>query len=136
MASIEVKEYIDVGTGGPIDTVRYQFAKDAEFNLMIDDITLVKTELLASGVPLENVENKLLKCHSPLPKRSEDGVGFYMDLENLHTRYMLTANGHSSDWFVCDSVSQVNDVPVEIVDGDDKRSYSTSTKLGWNDDNS
>lgn len=129
MAQIKVTNYIDIGTGGPIDTTRYQFSKNSDFTKIIDDITKTKAELLADGVLPKNLLENLLKCTSPLPKLSEDGDGFYMDLENLYCRYKLTANGHESEWFEIEPVSQV-DVEVKVRDGDHEY-ITTSKKLGW-----
>lgn len=129
MAQIKVTEYIDIGTGGPIDKTQFQFSKDSGFTKIIDDITQTKAELLSKGVEPKDLLDRLLTCVSPLPKLPEDGDGFYMDLPALYGRYKLTANGHESDWFEVAPQSQL-EVEVKVRDGDNEY-ITTSKKLGW-----
>ena len=113
MAFIKLIDYIDVGSGGPIDHISYQVALDPEFTQIID-------ESLDNSVDLE-------VWHTPLPRL--DGPGFYNDLDKLYGRLKIHSNGFVSEWFDAPVESQLS-YPITITDGDTV-TETTTDDLGW-----
>jgi hypothetical protein len=115
MAYLKLIDFIDVGSGGPVDAVSWQVALDEEFTQIIDE-------------SLEDTEH-LEIWHTPLPKL--DGSGFYNDLDKVYGRLKIHANGHVSDWFKTPVASQLS-YPIKITDGDNIIE-TTTDELGWNE---
>ncbi len=118
MARMYLKDYIDVGSGGPITAIHYQVAKDPEFKLLIDE------KMKKDG--------DLREWVTPLPKRPEDGEGFYKDLPEVFGRLMIFSGPnqeYSSEWFECPVESQLS-YPIKITDGDEVIETTTDA-LGW-----
>jgi len=115
MASLRLKDFIDIGSGGPITAISYKFALDKDFKHIIDQ-------------SIHDEEN-LEIWHSPLPRL--DGEGFYNDLEELYGAIMIHSGEHSSKWFVCEKGSQT-DYPIDITDTtNDTVTKTTTIKLDW-----
>lgn len=92
MAYMEVLEYTDIGAGCEHTATSWQFAKDKDFNLIID----------------ESLDDKvnIKKWVSMLPKRPEDGEGYYKDLDMLYGRFKIHAGDYTSRWFEAEPKSQ------------------------------
>lgn len=114
MAYLKLIDFIDVGSGSPVDAVSWQVALDKEFTQIIDE-------------SLEDTEH-LEIWHSPLPRL--DGPGFYNDLEKLYGRLKIHVKDHVSEWFVTPVASQLS-YPINITDGDEVITTTTDA-LGWN----
>jgi len=115
MASLKLEDFIDIGSGGPITAISYQFALDKEFTQIID-------ESIHDTVNLDI-------WHSPLPRM--DGDGFYNDLPELYGRIKIHSGEHESEWFVC-AVGSQTDYPIDITDTTNETVTPTTTvKLEW-----
>ena len=130
MAWIQVNSYIDIGTGGNHEATSWQFAKDKDFTLIID----------------ESIEDRVnvKKWHSMLPKRPEDKTNpdaeeYYSDLDELWARCKIHVGETVSDWYVIGPRSQrlqkvlVTDQTADTEAGEPSEYMSDSTLLGWTD---
>lgn len=92
MAYMEILDYTDIGTGASHDATSWQFAKDPDFTQIIDE-------------SLNDTVN-IKKWVSMLPKRPEDGDGYYKDLDMVYGRFKIHAGGYESRWFEAEPKSQ------------------------------
>jgi hypothetical protein len=92
MAKLEINDYIDIGTGGFHNATSWQVAKDPEFKEIIDE-------------SLKDTVN-VKEWHTMLPKRPEDGPGYYADLDMLYARVKVHVDEYESPWEVLEPKSQ------------------------------
>ena len=123
MAKFTVKDFIDVGTGGPLGAATCKVWKDKEKTILIDQSIF------------DEVNHTY--WHSPLPK--EDGSGdFYNDLEGFYVEVTLYFNiekgvvnsGFASETYTMGPFSQRDEI-IKITDGDKDPMYKTAKELGW-----
>ena len=131
MASIEVRSYVDIGTGSVHDATTWQFAKDPEFTKIID----------------ESIKDKrnVKVWHSPLRKLPEDRKNiddlneFYNEEDEIYARVKIHCGETTSEWFPIGPISQrrqrvlVTDTSQRDEDGNiiRKEYITNSTELGW-----
>lgn len=136
MASMTVNDYIDVGTGGVHVATSWQFAKDKDFTLIIDE-------------SIKDYKN-IKKWHSKLPKREEDKSSpdaeeYYTELDELWGRCKILVGETESEWFVVGPMSQRNQrvmVTDRTVENEEDPEgplltheyMSNSTALGWTEE--
>lgn len=131
MASIEVRSYIDIGTGSVHDATTWQFAKDKDF-----------TKIISQSIK----DKKNVKVwHDPLRKRPEDRINpddeteCYTDEDEIWARVKIHCGETTSDWFVVGAASQLEQrvMVTDLTERDEdgkviKKEYITnSTALGW-----
>lgn len=114
MARIEVKEFIEIGSGAPHDATSWQVAKDAEFKKIIDESL--------------NDKINVKVWHSPLPKLKEDGDGYYSDLDELYARVKVHLGNTESNWLSIGPKNQ-NFQKVIITESEQPDRETTSTDI-------
>lgn len=92
MAKLEVKDYIEIGSGVPHDASSWQVAKDPEFKKIIDESL--------------NDKINVKSWFTPLPKLKEDGEGYYADMDNLYARVKIHLGITESAWLTVGPKSQ------------------------------
>lgn len=125
MAYITISDYIDVGTGLEWTATSWQFAKDEQFEKIIDE-------------SLVDYTNKTM-WRSRLPKLPEDleegeTEGYYSDLDEIYCRVKvhLGDNDVESAWYVLGPKSQKEQMVV-MTDADDNMTWTDSYVLKWHD---
>ena len=119
MAYIRVLDYIDIGTGGYLDAVSYQIAKDKDFTKIIDESLhdTIHTDV----------------WHSMLPKLPEDkkpGTSdYYADEDELWARVKVHIGKHESPWVVLKPGNQ-NKQNVIITEEGKEDIHTTSDAIG------
>lgn len=123
MAKLELKDFIDIGSGQDIDAVEYQFSKDENFIKIID------------SAKLEGKREDISLWTSPLPKLEEDIKPddknmFYKDLPILYGRLKIFSGDYESEWFYAEPKSQLEqEIKITYVDGTVEE--TTTVDLGW-----
>lgn len=111
MARLVVGDFIDMSTGASHDATSWVVAKDPEFNLIIDQ-------------SIRDTVN-IKEWHTMLPKRSEDGEGYYKAEEELWVKIQIHMGATDSNWLVIGPKSQTYQ---EIaISEDDKEDILTNT---------
>lgn len=123
MAYITISDYIDVGTGLEWTATSWQFAKDEQFEKIIDE-------------SLVDYTNKTM-WRSRLPKLPEDmeegeTEGYYSDLDEIYCRVKvhLGNNEVESAWYVLGPKSQKEQMVV-MTDVDGNMTWTDSYVLKW-----
>ena len=86
MARLYVGDFIDIATGAGHEATSRQVAKDKDFTQIIDE----------SLLDYQNITEWV----TPLPKRPEDGPGFYKAEEELYARMRIHMGNTASNWVV------------------------------------
>lgn len=117
MAHINILDYIAIGLDTRTHTATsYVVAKDKEFEKIIDS-------------SIHNTVD-LLEWTTPLPKREEDGPGYYSDLRKLYAKVKLHFGKYESPWFILDFEDQMKQ-NVVITEKERYDRFSKSYYLGW-----
>lgn len=114
MALVRYKDYIDIGSGGPVDAVSYQVALDENFTQIID-------QSLHDTVNLDH-------WYTMLPKI---GVAneYYADESKLWARVKIHVDTFESPWFVIGPKDQ-NKQDVIITEEGKPDIHTTSDAIG------
>lgn len=119
MAHINVYDFTGIGLDFANHTATsYRIAKDENFELLIDE-------------SIHNTENKTI-WHSMLPKRPEDGEGYYGDMEGLWAGVRIHMGKTDSPWMKLKMVNQKKQEYVITENGEKDRFYN-SDELGITD---
>ena len=116
MAHINVYDFTGIGLDFANHTATsYKIAKDEDLEQIIDE-------------SIYNTENKII-WHSKLPKRPEDGEGYYGDMEGLYAAVRIHMGNLNSPWMKLRVTNQKKQEYVVTENGEKDKFYN-SDELG------
>ena len=114
MARLEVKDFVDIATGSQHEATSWQVAKDKDFTLIVDE----------SIRDFQNVKT----WYTMLPKRPEDGTGYYKAEEELWARIQIHLGTTDSNWFVIGPKRQ-NYQEIDVVEKEHTTIHTNTDEL-------
>lgn len=97
--TINIYDYIDIGTNSFHNASSYQVALDKDFTKIIDESHKDKINVKSWKTPLKKI----------------DGTGYYSNLDELYARVKVWINDNESPWFEVKPVNQ-NECMLEITE--------------------